>query len=71
MDRLSTRGESPGWIYKHRAVAVNPQEIRVWGGLVVTESGKGESVTPHLGCFILDLIRLVWRSVQGGAQTAS
>ena len=61
MDRLYTGGEPPGWIYNHRAAAVNPHAIRVWGGLVVTGSSTGESTEPNLGCFVLDLTRLVWR----------
>ncbi|HZF54428.1 MAG TPA: ankyrin repeat domain-containing protein [Polyangiaceae bacterium] len=61
MDRLDTRGEAPGWVYKHRAAAVSPREIRVWGGTVVTANGSEESYEPTPGSFVLDLDRLRWR----------
>jgi ankyrin repeat protein len=60
MDRLDARGDAPGWVYKHRAVAVGPQQIRVWGGTVVTGSGCGESHDQNFGSFVLDLDRLRW-----------
>ena len=43
IDRLHTHGEAPGRIYKHRAVAVPPHGIRVWGGEVVIECDGRES----------------------------
>jgi ankyrin repeat protein len=61
MERLGTTGEAPGWIYKHRAVAVPPRGIRAWGGTVVTGTDDTESHEPNLGSFVLDLDRLRWR----------
>jgi ankyrin repeat protein len=61
MERLDTRGEAPGWIYRHRAAAVGLHEIRVWGRTVATGSGGGEAHGPNLGSFVLDLDRLLWR----------
>jgi ankyrin repeat protein len=61
MDCLQANGEAPGWIYEHRAVAVPPHGIRVWGGKVVTESDTRESHARNLGSFVLDLDRLCWR----------
>ena len=61
MDRVHTSGEAPGWIYKHRAVAVHPHGIRLWGGLVVTGSDNTESHEQNVGCFVLDLDGLRWR----------
>lgn len=61
MDRLDVGGESPGWIYKHRAVTVRPDAIRVWGGKVVTGTVSEESHEENLGSFVLDLDRLLWR----------
>jgi hypothetical protein len=60
MDRLDARGESPGWIYEHRADAVSASGIRVWSGTVVTGSGSGELHQPNHACFVLDLDRLAW-----------
>jgi ankyrin repeat protein len=61
MDRLDSDGEAPGWIYRHRAVAVHPHGIRVWGGTVVRRGSGGEAHEPNLGSFVLDLDRLIWR----------
>ena len=61
MERLDASGESPGWIYKHRAVAEGVNEIRVWGGMVVTGSDNTESHDQNLGFFVLELDRLRWR----------
>jgi hypothetical protein len=41
MDRSDASGECPGRIHKHRAVAVRPHRIRVWGGMVLTGSDSG------------------------------
>jgi hypothetical protein len=61
MDRVHASGEGPGWIYKHRAVAVPPHGIRIWGGMVVSGSHNTESHEQNLGSFLLDLDRLRWR----------
>jgi hypothetical protein len=58
MERLDTRGEGPGAIYKHRASVVSPHEIRVWGGKTMTKDG-GDEDTP--AAFVLDVETLVWR----------
>jgi hypothetical protein len=60
MDRLAARGDSPGWVYAHRAAAVTQHQIRVWGGTVVTGREDGESHDPNHGSFVLDLVRLRW-----------
>jgi ankyrin repeat protein len=60
MDRLDARGEAPGWIYRHRAAAVGPHAIRVWGGKIATASGSGESHDDNLASFVLDLDRQRW-----------
>jgi ankyrin repeat protein len=61
MDPLRARGEAPGWIYKHRAAAVGPHEIRVWDGTVLTGNDDGDSAEQNLASFVLDLDRLLWR----------
>jgi ankyrin repeat protein len=68
MERLHARGAAPGWIYQHRAIALPPHGIRVWGGMVVTVSDGGESHDKNSGSFLLDLEGLVWsREASGGA----
>lgn len=61
MDRMEVCGEVPGWIYTHRATALNSHEIRVWGGKVVTASDSGESHQENTASFVLDLKCLAWR----------
>jgi ankyrin repeat protein len=61
MDCLDTRGEVPGWIYEHRAVALSSSEIRVWSGTVVTQGDGKEAYDPNLNAFVLDLDHLLWR----------
>lgn len=70
MERLDTSGDAPGWVYGHRAIAASPHEIRVWGGKVVTGTGKDESHGPLPGSFVLDLSDLRWRREppDGGAR---
>ncbi|MFT3775724.1 MAG: ankyrin repeat domain-containing protein [Minicystis sp.] len=61
IERVDARGEAPGWIYKHRALAVSPHEIQVWGGTIVTSNGDKESYDENPGYFVLDLDRGLWR----------
>lgn len=60
IDRLDALGDSPGWVYMHRASEVGRRQIRVWGGKVATEREGGESHDPNRGSFVLDLERLLW-----------
>src|SRR5713226_5966936 len=34
MEGVNACGEAPGWIYGHRAAAVPPHDILVWGGKI-------------------------------------
>jgi ankyrin repeat protein len=61
MAPLTASGEAPGWIYGHRAIAVRPHELRVWGGTIVTVCDGEEAHEQNLGSFVLDLNRLHWR----------
>ncbi len=56
-------GDSPGWIYKHRAKQDGAREIRIWGGQVVTKSGDDESHCPNPDAFVLDIEQLTWHQV--------
>ena len=63
IEPLETSGESPGWIYKHRAVAINSHSIRVSGGkLVVVEHDGRESHEENIGVFVFDVDQRRWRS---------
>jgi len=65
IERLETRGDVPGWIYKHRATLLTPHEIRIGGGKIVTSSSEDELHLENKKDFVLDLKRLVWRAQRG------
>lgn len=60
IEPVETKGEAPGWIYKHRAVATGPAQIRVWGGTIVTKSAGDEAHDANAGVFVLDVARGLW-----------
>jgi ankyrin repeat protein len=57
VERLTTTGSAPGWIYQHRADLIGGTAIRVSGGISVSDTGQA----PNTGEFILDLTSLHWR----------
>ncbi len=61
MERLETRGDAPGWIYKHRAKQVVAREIQVSGGDIATIADDHEDNQDNHETFVLDLDRLIWR----------
>lgn len=61
--RLNTSGEAPGWIYKHRAILADSNELIITGGKVVTTNGERELHTDNHGVFALDVRQLTWRKV--------
>jgi hypothetical protein len=61
IERLDAGGEAPGWIYGHRAQAVDDHAIRIWDGRVLVAGDSGESEETNLECFVFDLNRLLWR----------
>jgi hypothetical protein len=65
MERLDTLGEAPGSIYKHRALAMSPHEIRVWGGKTITKNGSDDVHEDNRATFVLDVSTLVWRRDEG------
>ena len=61
IDRLDVGGEAPGWLFKHRAIAVDPHGIRVWAGTVAKGGDNEELHEPNVGTFLLELDRMKWR----------
>jgi ankyrin repeat protein len=59
--RIETTGESPGWIYRHRAQKISPHELRVAEGKVVTGSADDETHSENSLCYVLDLRGWTWR----------
>jgi len=52
-------GAAPGWIYRHRAQLVSPEEIRIWGGKI---AGENEHVENERAC-LLDVRTAEWRAL--------
>lgn len=62
INQIETVGDSPGWLFRHRAEKVGELQIRVWSGTSSTfdEHGK-ESHRRSESVFILDTRRRHWR----------
>jgi ankyrin repeat protein len=67
MERLSATGDAPGWIFRHRAIAVSPREIAVSGGTIATLDGDKQSDAENGETYVLDLERLRWRRGAGAS----
>ena len=64
IEPVQARGEAPGWISGHRALRTAADEIRIFGGKIVTRDGDAETHTRNERSFILDTKRLVWRAAE-------
>jgi len=60
IERVDVGSEAPGWIHKHRAVAIGNNAIRVWGGTLLSLRDVKESSEPNTATFVLDLEQLRW-----------
>lgn len=60
MEPLETTGDTPGWIYKHRAMLSAARQIVVSGGLVATEAAGEEVHSENAGVYALALDTLTW-----------
>jgi ankyrin repeat protein len=69
IEHLSTGGEKPGWIFKHRATLAGPHEIEISGGEIITGSGEQEVYSANTAIFRLDVERLLWRVVTETAES--
>lgn len=62
IESLAASGEAPGWIHRHRAEALGPAAIRVWGGTIFTKADDGEEADQENSeAFVLDLHQMRWR----------
>lgn len=63
IERVSTSGDSPGRVYRHRASLVGTGRIRVEGGTVISFGKKEENHVVNPDVFELDLETMVWARV--------
>jgi hypothetical protein len=68
IERLETSGDTPGWIYRHRAVLSEPRKIRVYGGKVAAMVEDKEVHADNERVFALDLDLLTWSTAAGWAR---
>lgn len=59
--RIPATGNTPGWIYGHRAERTSQEELRVHGGTVVTGRGEDEQHSQNERDFVLNIRTGVWR----------
>lgn len=57
MEKIATHGQSPGWIYGHKACALGQSAIRISGGEVIGTEGEETAKT---GTYTLDLTTMAW-----------
>ena len=61
IETVDATGESPGWIYEHRARLVGSSDIRIWGGKIARPDGARETRDKNDATFVLNIDRLQWR----------
>ena len=62
IERVATRGEGPGWIFRHQAELLDPTTILIVGGEVENADGY----QPNGLVFALDLATMTWRRREHG-----
>lgn len=61
IEKVETGGDSPGWIFGHRAIPVSKQEIRIQGGTLIAFAEGKETQTKNLRSYLLDVEKGRWR----------
>jgi ankyrin repeat protein len=62
IEMVQTTGNTPGWIYGHRAVLSAPCEIRVFGGKILSSADGEEVYSENSKVFILNIECRVWHT---------
>ena len=62
IEEVETSGHKPGWIYKHRAILLTPNEIKVFGGEILSWAHDKEVHSNNSKTFFLDTVQRIWRS---------
>lgn len=60
IEPVHASGDAPGWIGRHRAVALSAHQIRISGGKVMAFEAGEETYVENPDSFILDLRELRW-----------
>jgi ankyrin repeat protein len=62
IEKVETGGNKPGWIYKHRAISLTPNEIQVSGGEILSWADDKEVHSCNSKTFVLDTAQGMWRT---------
>jgi len=63
MERISTSGDNPGWISRHRAVQTSDHEIQITGGKISTLANGRENYTDNAASYILNIETKMWTAL--------
>lgn len=61
MQPVTTRGDAPGWLYKHAARQASADEIEVWAGQALRDTPLGEAWETNSDRYLLHLPTGRWR----------
>ncbi len=62
IEKMKTRGDAPGWIFKHEAMLIAPRRILIRGGCVVTDADQ--EPIENTEAYELDLDEMVWNKAR-------
>jgi len=62
IEEVETSRKKPGWIYKHRAILLTPNEIQVFGGEILSWADDKEVHSNNSKPFFLDTVQRIWRA---------
>lgn len=60
MEPVSTSGDNPGWISRHRAAQISDHEIQITGGKIITQSSGSEDYSDNAAVYVLNLETRMW-----------
>ncbi len=61
IEPLAISGQSPGWIYRHRAAFSGSDNIKITGGIVVSEKDGKEDHIENRRTYLLNLSNAAWQ----------
>ncbi|HEX5124237.1 MAG TPA: ankyrin repeat domain-containing protein [Rhodanobacteraceae bacterium] len=65
IERIETKGEAPGWIFKHHAEAISTDAIRITDCEIARDENGKEVHARNDRAFVLDVRRRMWTSAPG------
>lgn len=67
IERVRIAGEGPGWLHRHWADAIGPEDILIAGGQRIELDGAGKQIAvASEACVVLDTTARAWRPIARG-----